>query len=158
MTETVTEIVSSIWQSLLGLDVTPGEVPSREPDGVDELTACIQISGAWSGVVMASFSAALSQKVASVMLDLDEAEATADDARDCLSEIVNMIGGNLKATLPAPCSLSLPWVSAGGKHSVSVPHCSVVNEVQLVSEGSGLVVTILAANPGSPDQGVGAEG
>ncbi len=158
MSETVTEIVSSIWQSVLGLEVTPGEAPSRELDRADQLTACIQISGAWSGVVMASFPAVLSHKIASVMLDLNEAEATTEDARDCLSEIVNMIGGNLKATLPAPCSLSLPWVSAGGKHSVSVPHCSVVDEVQLVSEGSGLVVTIMAADPGASERASGAEG
>jgi CheY-specific phosphatase CheX len=44
------------------------------------------------------------------MFDLEEEAAAEEQMFDALKEIVNIVGGNLKASLPEPCTLSLPEV------------------------------------------------
>jgi chemotaxis protein CheX len=150
MQENVTDIVRNIWQSVLGLDVEANEGATGDPRHPDALMACIQISGAWSGIVAASVSEALSRKLAAAMLAMELNETSPDDARDCLGELVNMIGGNLKAVLPAPCALSLPWVTTGAEYSVSFPHCSLHSQLPFRSEGEPMHITIFKADAAPP--------
>ena len=47
------------------------------------------------------------ETVATVMLD---GAVDPDDVVDAVGELVNMIGGNVKSLMPAPCTLGLPMV------------------------------------------------
>ena len=61
------------------------------------------------------------------------------DIADALGEIANVIGGNLKSTLPGPSLLSLPVVTTGSS-STTVTHA--VLECSVGMHWSGHVVRV----------------
>ena len=45
------------------------------------------------------------------MYGLDESEVDNKQIQDVIGEITNVLAGNIKSILPAPCSISLPCVA-----------------------------------------------
>jgi hypothetical protein len=91
--------------------------------------ALVGISGAWHGVVEIRLDEALSIQVAAAMFRC--AADQVDDARlrDALDEVANIIGGNIKALLPAPSRLSMPEFRHAGS---AVPEMDI--QARLLSE------------------------
>jgi chemotaxis protein CheX len=81
------------------------------------VSASIALSGAFCGVLRATFSEPLARALAGTMMAQEPAESTPDDLRDVTGELVNIVAGNLKAVLPSPCQLSLPQVQDALTHS-----------------------------------------
>lgn len=73
-----------------------------------------------------------------LMLDLGEA-VTTDDLVDAFGEIANVVGGNVKALLDAPASLSLPHVST---HDVDMSGAQFVQDLDFVWRGQALSVSL----------------
>ena len=69
--------------------------------------------------------------------DLDDLEVA-----DALGELVNIIGGNLKCLLPEPSQLSLPTVSLGAAHVVTVPGAGLLKHVELECDGERLHIAV----------------
>ena len=68
----------------------------------------ISISGKWKGNVTVSTCGALGQRIAAQMFRKDDDAVTGEDVVDALTELTNIIAGNIKAILPGPSQLSLP--------------------------------------------------
>lgn len=99
------DVVESVWSGLLGIPLAPG----GDPAALGEcLAAEVAISGRWNGKVTVFCSRRVALRAASIMFR--QPPERIDDAllADALSELVNIIGGNIKALLPAPSRLSLP--------------------------------------------------
>lgn len=152
--ETVTNIVTGVWQSVLGLTLVPATAAERDGAAGRAMVGEIYITGAWEGAVVARFPLELSLKVAAVMLDVAEPHLTLDDARDCVGELINMIGGSFKATLAGSCQLSLPRVTTedapAPAASSELEPSRELERVTLDAEGARLWVTILSGKPRSP--------
>ena len=71
------------------------------------------------------------------MLHMDPADVTAADQQDVASELVNMIGGNLKSMLPGPSFLSLPTIVSGHEFGLQVHDAELLDDVVLAC-GAGL--------------------
>ena len=141
-TQEVAEIVSSVWQSLdLEIQLI------REPEPLSrshwELTGCIQITGAWRGALTATCGQVLGRNIAAAMLGMATEEVSDADINDALGEIVNMLGGNVKALLPPPCQLSLPSVTSGSQYHLNVPKTQVIDTLHFESGGHALVLQVL---------------
>ena len=67
----------------------------------DAWTFGVSIRGAWNGEVVLSGSRAFAVQAASDLLGIEPADVSDDDARDGVSEVANVIGGNLKALISA---------------------------------------------------------
>ena len=65
------------------------------------------------------------------MLHMDPADVTAADQQDVASELVNMIGGNLKSMLPGPSFLSLPTIVSGHEFGLQVHDAELLDDVVL---------------------------
>lgn len=74
------------------------------------VTAHIKISGNWQGMVFVVMESDLAQQLAEKMFSCEKGRASKDEINDAISEMTNIIGGNLKSLLPQPCQLSLPIV------------------------------------------------
>lgn len=118
----VTDIVRSIADTVLGFDLEPcGAVrPGRL------MTAEVRVTGAWSGVIGVEAAPMIARRSAEAMFGL-EREPEAEELRDALGELVNMIGGNLKAVLPGPSQLSLPKVVTNNPTGWDMPHLERVS-------------------------------
>lgn len=110
--DAVIEVTNAVCESLLGVMPIPCVAPL--PAG-ERVTARVSISGAWRGAVEVRISRALAARLVREVLQAEPCSTDDPDVRDIVGELANMIGGNLKALLPEPCSLSLPSVANEGR-------------------------------------------
>lgn len=106
--EVLNQIAQGVFQTMLEIELFPGEVEFAD----DCLVATIQIAGAWSGAVSLVFSPDLAHNAASRMLKLSASAVTPTDKYEVAAELANMVGGNFKSLLPSPSQLSLPIIGA----------------------------------------------
>lgn len=125
--EDIESIVRSVCDSTFSVDPERLEGPPSE--GVVS-SSLVGISGQWDGAVIVDCSPALAGELAGLMFGLGPDEVARDQIEDALGELANMIGGNLKALLPPPCSLSLPTVVEGRDYRVRVPGATVVRDLR----------------------------
>ena len=108
----VWHVVEAVWESLLGVWPTPAE-----PVGVAEdwLSAVVTVDGDWRGAVSLSCPIRTALHMSRTMLDVagDEPDPDLEDVEDAMREVVNVIGGNVKALVPGGRSLGLPVVAVG---------------------------------------------
>ena len=90
--------------------IVPGHGASAAGHVDTWLEAWVKISGAWDGEVVLAVLGASAPEFAAAMLGVPSSEVTTDDTVDALCELVNMIGGQVKATFPPGCRLSLPLI------------------------------------------------
>jgi chemotaxis protein CheX len=81
--------------------------------------------------------------VAAAMFSTEPCKTSVGDMQDALAELVNMIGGNIKALLPDGCFLSLPAVVEGGDYSARVPGTRLASRVEFVCSGHVVSLSIL---------------
>ncbi len=126
--------------STLDLEVTPRPAESNEILK-HPVTAHIDISGNWQGLVSVVMEQDLARRLAEKMFSCNEGEGSNEEIDDAISEMTNMIGGNLKSLLPQPNQLSLPIVD---KEEVRLgfPHMVQISEVAFDCAGSIFKVAI----------------
>lgn len=113
-------ITGQVWESFLDPEGAYPLLPSPA-DGTIDVAAAVSVTGAWRGHVVVECSSAASRHAAAALLGVPDGEVTEDDVADALGELANIIGGNVKALLPEPSALSLPYVvNAAGAHWPSV--------------------------------------
>lgn len=108
----VTELTQLVWTTMLGLEAHDGAPVEETP----AITTEVEISGAWQGTVAMSFPPSLARRLATA-LDEGAEPPSESEVTDALCEIVNMVGGNLKAMLPGPSELSPPRVAGSPEAS-----------------------------------------
>lgn len=147
LVEELTQYTQFTWTSILEVDVEETHEEFEENTETD-INACVLISGAWKGMVVMSFHINLARAVAKKMFDLKNEKPTDEELRDSVGEMINMIGGNLKALVPQPSFLSLPIVSMKG-HSLYFPCTKEVCKTVFNCKGQQFRVTVLESNEGS---------
>lgn len=105
---TVQTVLEQVWESLLGEPLLPWADDLVVPGAV---RAEVTLSGDWSGRVRLSCDAATAASLARTMLDVRDGAPVPDaDVRDAVGELANVVGGNVKGTLPGTTALGLPRV------------------------------------------------
>ena len=106
---TLSETVSFVWQTFVGTDICEG----GQADFATPHSAAISIGGPWTATIIVSIGEDLVRRYAAGLFDMEIDELTADDIRDALGELVNVVGGNIKGLLDddGHSTLSLPIVS-----------------------------------------------
>jgi chemotaxis protein CheX len=135
----IKEYAEFAW-STLDLQISPS---SGQFDGnsKNSITANIQISGQWQGVVALTIDYGLAEELAVNMFSIDKGQVTDSEINDALSEMINIIGGNLKSLLPQPNQLSLPMVGSKGT-SLHFPFTEQCSQVVFDCGGKKFMVTI----------------
>ena len=116
--EVLSEIVKSVFATMMSLDVNPSET-SGEPIG-NRLTSFVQLTGDWNGAVVLECSREQACQFAGRILSMDPPESVDDDVRDVLGELANMIGGNLKSNFTHQVQLSMPSVMDGSDYDLRI--------------------------------------
>jgi len=141
----IEEIVQNIFSTMLNVELVRDAVPV--PSDEEQILGAVQIAGEWTGSVVLSLSPELASETATVMLGLPAGAANEDDVRDVVSELVNMIGGNLKSLLPGPSYLSLPTVFMANDFDLQFRQALLIEDVSLRSEMGTLRVRLYAKIP-----------
>ncbi len=137
------DAVESVWNDTLGLivDVAP---PTFGPRPTGNLMGWVQILGEFEGAVTLQTTEAFMRQAAGVMFGKEAATVSREELLDALGELANMVGGVLKAQLPAPSLLSLPTVADGDSYSLSFPNAGVLGRVELTCIGDPVNVALIA--------------
>src|SRR5208337_3507809 len=94
---------------------------------IGALTVCVKITGAWDGEVRLYCSEPLAQSIAAAIFQVEANHAANDEILDALSELIHIVGGNLKALLPQPVTLSLPSLPDPTNWAQTTPQWQIVH-------------------------------
>ena len=116
------EVIHTVWQTMLGQDINKADLEATgDADDPLGMMACIQITGGWDGAITIECTLKLARAIAEEMFGMDPGEAADDEIQDALGEMVNVVGGNVKALLDGGANLSLPSVTSGVSYRVVMP-------------------------------------
>ncbi len=135
----IKEYAEFAW-STLDLKIIPTSEQFHEGTK-NSITANIQISGQWQGVIAMKIEHDLAQQLAVKMFSIEEKQVTETEINDAVSEMMNIIGGNLKSILPQPNQLSLPMVDLKGT-PLHFPFTEQRSQVAFACAGNAFEVTI----------------
>ncbi|QKE83500.1 chemotaxis protein CheX [Arthrobacter sp. NEB 688] len=117
--EYLDSIVSTVWESLFG---EPTVATPATPAPPDSVRARVDIHGTWSGSVVVSCTRDVASDLTRDLLALPAGlPPDADEVRDALGEIANIVAGNVKSLLPDHATLGLPEVHQDGSAEPSGP-------------------------------------
>jgi hypothetical protein len=85
--------------------------------------------------------------IAAAIFQVEADKARNEEILDALSELIHIVGGNLKALLPQPVTLSLPLLLDSENCALTAPQWPMVCRLNLMSEGHPFVVTLLGKLP-----------
>jgi hypothetical protein len=135
------QIIQDTWNSTLGFQVE--RLAGPEPPAAGAVTVCVRISGAWEGEVRLYCPLPLARSIAAVIFQVEPESVESDQVLDALSELVHIVGGNLKALLPQPVTLSLPALPDPTDWTNTTPQWQLVNRLDLTSQGQCFAVSLL---------------
>jgi CheY-specific phosphatase CheX len=114
----VEQIVVSVFGTMMGLEVQPDESgPEPAPDPV---TALVHLAGERTGALLLGCDHAQACRWTGRFLGMAPPAALDADVRDVLSELANMIGGNLKGAIAPGAQLSMPSVIDGSNYHLKL--------------------------------------
>lgn len=125
----LSEVIESVWTSMLGYDLTPCDAVLEPLPDERILVGCVQITGDWELATLVYMPEALAIDVAATMFGMQADELSTEEVRDALGEMANMIGGNIKGILAGGSQLSLPTISEGRDFRIGVPGAEVISSV-----------------------------
>jgi chemotaxis protein CheX len=137
------QILYDTWNSTLGFQVE--RQSGRESVARGALAVCVRITGAWDGELRLQCPIPLARSIAAAIYQVEGESAGRDEMLDALSELVHIVGGNLKTLLPRPVMVSLPSVSdrAEETQTQTPPQWQLLSRLTLQSQGYPFVVTLL---------------
>lgn len=117
-------LTREIWATMIGLDLVDAIMAGSPEPGI---SSQIEIQGDTEIALRIDCSMELARTVASRLFDLPEEEVETELVLDAMSEMANILGGNIKGLWPGAIKLSLPlsWESAEsdpGEHTWNVAH------------------------------------
>lgn len=139
--EEISQFVTDIWSTFLSMKVSPTDKPFKPEGKGNTLAGCVQITGEWQGSVTLYAPKEIGKKVAATMYSLDEGEVEDQQIQDVIGEITNVLAGNIKSILPAPCSISLPCVAVTD-FDLHHPGSEMLSAVNFDCEGSSFLVVV----------------
>ena len=144
---TVGAIAGEAWVALVGEEELLVPVPGALPE--DALSTWVDVVGPWTGsVVLTAGHGTAVELTRALLAEATPAVLEPEDVTDAFGEIANVVGGNVKAALPGPSTLSLPQV--GDAPAVRNP--DDVCRVEVLWRGQPLVITVHGALPSTSPQ------
>lgn len=110
------QLFCDVFRTMLRIDVDLCPESRAPPAG--QVTAAVYFAGPWKGAALIECGLDLAIQFANHLMPGCNPSSFDDDVRDCMGELANMIGGNLKALLPDGVQLSMPSVVNGSNYSV----------------------------------------
>ncbi len=136
------EMVAQVWVSYLDPEGVSPLVPSGDDGQPSEVHSSVSITGSWSGHVVYASSVAAARRAAAAFLAMDADEVSQEDLSDVLGELANIVGGNVKAMLPAGCLLSLPQVVLAPESATKYPSAERVSGLYGLWDGEPVSISM----------------
>ncbi len=139
--ELAAHLIADVFSTMLGSEAWPDEQTSEtEPYPI---LGAVFFAGAWKGAVQIGFEPALAYHITAHLMSAPAPEQVDSDVVDAVGEVVNMIAGNLKSTLPGGAVMSMPAVLAGSDFSLTVVGANQESKMMFSTPNGRLSVTFV---------------
>ena len=136
------EMVEQVWESYLDPEGVSPLIPTYDENQPSEVHSSVSITGSWTGHVVYASSTAAARRAAAAFLAMEVDEVSQEDLSDVLGELVNIVGGNVKAMLPPGCFLSLPQVALAPESMTKYPNTDRISGVYGLWDGEPVNVSM----------------
>lgn len=136
----IQEYTQMVCSTLLGFEVQPLPGTYQLPM-TETVSSSVQVTGKWNGAIILSMPSPLVNTLTEVMFSCEPGKASIEDKMDAVGELINMIGGNIKALLPEPSALSVPLLALEG-HSLYFPSTKLVTHCQFECNGKSFALSL----------------
>jgi chemotaxis protein CheX len=143
--EMMSQIVESVFITMLNLDVVPSGIPWAPSD--DQLTAVVHLAGNKNGTLLFECNRWEACRFTGRFLSTEPPDTVNEDVRDVLGELANMIGGNIKSAVAAGLRLSMPAVTDGSNYGGRIWGCEF-HRLGFTCEEGPFWVTLVSVAPG----------
>ena len=106
--EKITYVVQNAFTTVLETEVLSNPAAMVLARGEPYITASIQITGAWKGVVSVHVPFDLGEEIAAIMFEDEIDFINTEDLEDAMGEITNIISGSFKSMLEGFVTLDCP--------------------------------------------------
>jgi CheY-specific phosphatase CheX len=136
---------AQFWEQMLGMQMET--VPSAEEYCVSpgHVLVSVSLSGEWNGRIEVRLAKELAQATTAAMLMQPVETVSEADMLDATREVVNMIAGILKASLP-PSSMTVPDSAIANELLCARLHGENTLTVAFRNETGGLLVRVQEQN------------
>jgi len=136
----ISQIAEAVFSTMLELSVCA--INGAEHDQRYELTAAVYYAGAWQGALLLECSMGQAMEWGSRLMGLPS-PVEAEDARDTLAELCNVLAGNLKPLLPPGVGLSTPSVVKGADYTLRVRGNTLRERLHFADTAGDFRVTLI---------------
>jgi chemotaxis protein CheX len=136
---------TQFWEQMLGMHMEP--VPPSEEFCVDagHVLVSVDLSGMWNGRIEVRLAKDLANAATAAMLMQPLDSVGEADTLDATREIVNMIAGLLKSSLPQPCTMTIPESVMAAETLCALLHGESTLTVAFRHASGGLLVRVREA-------------
>ncbi len=142
--EDIVTITQTVLSTMVNLDVNPTDESSEQLENA--MYGCIKINGAWRGTVIVQTNENLVRQMGGAMLAMPAENLETMDLIDVLSEITNMIGGNIKSQVMGPSVLSIPVVATQDIEHKHHSGTHTINRIPMTCNNEPLNIVLLEAD------------
>ena len=139
--ESVEKLVNDIWGKFLGMEIHGESQPEGAPFS-DSYFAWVRIVGHENITIILKCPESLARWTTAAMYEDKPEQMDNNQIQDCLKEIVNILGGNVKGMLSKYHLLSIPFVSGPGR-GPQFPPQDYLGQFYFQSLGQSLQLTFL---------------
>ncbi|WIM96107.1 chemotaxis protein CheX [Actinoplanes oblitus] len=147
------EMVEQVWEAYLDPEGVSPLMQTYDENQPSEVHSSVSITGSWSGHVVYASSRAAAKRAAAAFLAMELEEVSEEDISDTLGELANIVGGNVKAMLPAGAQLSLPQVVLAPESSARYPNTERISGVYGLWEGEPVSISMWQSSTDTKEEG-----
>lgn len=125
-------VTQDVFRIMAGIDVDSAVEPSTT--SAFAIESLLHYTGGASGRMLLDCSAEVAKAFAIRVTGLPAEALSGEDIKDAVGELVNMIGGNLKALLPADTHISTPQVFPASENMPWIDEASMISSLDFDCE------------------------
>jgi len=120
-----------VFLTMAGMDVSRSHQPFGGDNSIDSV---LHYLGACDGTLILKCSTSVAFAFTARLMSIPIPLSFDDDVRDAMGELINMIGGNLKALLPAETLISPPTVLPPDSSKGKITHDPRLSRIEFRCE------------------------
>ncbi len=142
----VVESIIEVFDTMVSMEIVPSDSEPEATKGVSRVVAGVNMAGNIAGILNIQVTTELARLMAANMLDMEPEELEGDgEMKDLLSEISNIVGGNLKSALNdagLTCVLSTPSMTYGGDFTIKSLNMERFERFVFMHQQDGIIVEV----------------
>jgi flagellar motor switch protein FliN/FliY len=156
----ITDSITEVFDMMLDMSLKPSDKDLKTTlmESGSRIVGGVSFVGALMGAIHLQFTEPFSRKMTAAMLGIEEEEVeSVDEVKDVISEVCNIVGGNLKSKFcdaDMMCTLSTPSFTSGSDFMIETQNMVRYERISFLHEDNSVFIElVLKVEEGVEDAG-----